>query len=253
MVDYLERALGRTEPDGEGPETGVGSGPVRRPPRRDRPARRPEPDWTAGAASGRAEEPDGALERTEPGDGGGAAQAESGDDAAARPESGNGAAEPGSGPEEALEKARRGAALSAAARGAGPPWPADGEPGQRQGSGPAEAAEGRSGRTVGIRSAAAYGGAGRTEGQEDGGDGPDRETADRPVDVLRMAGAEAGDLYARLIRSRSAAGYVRRETVAVTVPEPIGRGQGGSPPDARALDRQFQRDARRYDGGFALL
>ena len=42
------------------------------------------------------------------------------------------------------------------------------------------------------------------------------------------------------------------ETGAVRLVTELRRTGGGGPSDAAALSRAFQRDARRYDGGFSL-
>lgn len=59
----------------------------------------------------------------------------------------------------------------------------------------------------------------------------------------------AGRFYRALLRSGRAAGYRRAERgESIRV---VNRQTTGTPaPDAAALDRLFQRDARRYDGGF---
>ena len=61
----------------------------------------------------------------------------------------------------------------------------------------------------------------------------------------------AGTLYAQVRRTRAAAEYAaaRRETVTVPVPAAV---PAPAPLGAEGLDRLFQRDARRYDGGFTL-
>lgn len=61
----------------------------------------------------------------------------------------------------------------------------------------------------------------------------------------------AGTLYAQVRRTRAAAEYAaaRRETVTVPVPAAA---PAPAPLEAEGLDRLFQRDARRYDGGFTL-
>lgn len=61
----------------------------------------------------------------------------------------------------------------------------------------------------------------------------------------------AGTLYAQARRTRAAAEYAaaRRETVTVPVPAAA---PAPAPLGAEGLDRLFQRDARRYDGGFTL-
>lgn len=61
----------------------------------------------------------------------------------------------------------------------------------------------------------------------------------------------AGTLYAQVRRTRAAAEYAaaRRETVTVPVPAAA---PAPAPLGAEGLDRLFQRDARRYDGGFTL-
>ena len=106
---------------------------------------------------------------------------------------------------------------------------------------------------AGGRSAAGYGGTDRAEERAAGVDGGRDGGAAGMVDALRMGGAGAGALYAGLARSRAAAGYVRREMVAITVPETAERTAGGVQMGVQELDRQFQRDARRYDGGFDLF
>ena len=62
-----------------------------------------------------------------------------------------------------------------------------------------------------------------------------------------------GDLYAAVRRTRAAAeqaqGLRQAGPVVIREPVPVG-GQGAAPAE---LDRIFQRDARRYDGGFTLF
>ena len=73
-----------------------------------------------------------------------------------------------------------------------------------------------------------------------------------PSGVLEgAASGTAGTLYAQVRRTRAAAEYAaaRRETVTVPVPAAA---PAPAPLGAEGLDRLFQRDARRYDGGFTL-
>lgn len=73
-----------------------------------------------------------------------------------------------------------------------------------------------------------------------------------PSGVLEgAASGTAGTLYAQVRRTLAAAEYAaaRRETVTVPVPAAA---PAPAPLGAEGLDRLFQRDARRYDGGFTL-
>ncbi len=74
-----------------------------------------------------------------------------------------------------------------------------------------------------------------------------------PLGALEAAAGRgtAGTLYAQVRRTRAAAEYAaaRRETVTVPVPAAV---PAPAPLGAEGLDRLFQRDARRYDGGFTL-
>ena len=74
-----------------------------------------------------------------------------------------------------------------------------------------------------------------------------------PLGALEAAAGRgtAGTLYAQVRRTRAAAEYAtaRRETVTVPVPAAA---PAPAPLGAEGLDRLFQRDARRYDGGFTL-
>ena len=72
--------------------------------------------------------------------------------------------------------------------------------------------------------------------------------------LLRRGGGQGAEaLYAGLTRLRAAAGYAGgRETVSVSLPEQTGTVTVRTGLGAADLDRHFQRDARRYDGGFTL-
>lgn len=76
------------------------------------------------------------------------------------------------------------------------------------------------------------------------------EGVERPAGVSgRNGGAEW--LYERLRRSETQAGYGRTGAAyLLTAPEPHTPAGRGLTPEG--LDRLFQRDARRYDGGFTL-
>ena len=65
-------------------------------------------------------------------------------------------------------------------------------------------------------------------------------------------GGRGSGFYERVRRARSAAAAgtgARRAVVAVSAP---GESGGAAGTAAVELDRMFQRDARRYDGGFSL-
>lgn len=64
-------------------------------------------------------------------------------------------------------------------------------------------------------------------------------------------GKGAEGLYRKLLRTGQAAGYVRRDMGAAALSH-SGAEERGSPLGASELDLIFQRDARRYDGGFPL-
>lgn len=73
------------------------------------------------------------------------------------------------------------------------------------------------------------------------------------------AGAGTPQRYGRASPPRSAAGGGSAfgggdvsEAETAVVWETAGFSAGGAPPEARELSRVFQRDARRYDGGFSL-
>lgn len=70
--------------------------------------------------------------------------------------------------------------------------------------------------------------------------------------VLRTALAEP-ELYAAVRRTRAAAEQAQglRQAGPVVIREPVP--VGGQSPTPAELDRIFQRDARRYDGGFTLF
>ena len=74
------------------------------------------------------------------------------------------------------------------------------------------------------------------------------------ADLLRRGGGQGAEaLYAGLTRLRAAAGYAGgRETVSVSLPDQTGTVTVRTGLGAADLDRHFQRDARRYDGGFTL-
>lgn len=78
-----------------------------------------------------------------------------------------------------------------------------------------------------------------------------RGVPDAPDRVVAEKKPPEAALYESMTRTRQAAGY-RRERGAVWLPlekaAPLAGGVQGV--DATALDRVFQRDARRYDGGF---
>ena len=84
-----------------------------------------------------------------------------------------------------------------------------------------------------------------------GGQGPGSGAAGREEEALSAGQGRGALLFAQARRARAAAEYAagRRETVVVPAPATEERGGGL---DAHRLDRLFQRDARRYDGGFTL-
>ena len=82
--------------------------------------------------------------------------------------------------------------------------------------------------------------------------GRDREGVPEGLVAVREGRGDAGWLYRRLRAGEAAAGYRPRGGETVTVVERSGGPAGGglSPEE---LDRVLERDARRYDGGFALF
>ena len=75
---------------------------------------------------------------------------------------------------------------------------------------------------------------------------------DSGATVLESALAEP-ELYAAVRRTRAAAEQAQglRQAGPVVIREPVAVGEQGTTP--AELDRIFQRDARRYDGGFTLF
>ena len=82
--------------------------------------------------------------------------------------------------------------------------------------------------------------------------GREREWVPEGLVAGREGRGDAGWLYRRLRAGEAAAGYRPRGGETVTVVERSGGPAGGglSPEE---LDRVLERDARRYDGGFALF
>lgn len=82
--------------------------------------------------------------------------------------------------------------------------------------------------------------------------GREREWVPEGLVAVREGRGDAGWLYRRLRAGEAAAGYRPRGGETVTVVERSGGPAGGglSPEE---LDRVLERDARRYDGGFALF
>lgn len=81
-----------------------------------------------------------------------------------------------------------------------------------------------------------------------------RAEASRPSSGNRSDGSRLdGDLYAAVRRTRAAAEQTQglRQAGPVVIREPVAVGRQGATP--AELDRIFQRDARRYDGGFTLF
>lgn len=79
------------------------------------------------------------------------------------------------------------------------------------------------------------------------------ETAQEDMERLTAATGAGGELYAAVRRAGTAVEQARglRQTGPVVIREPVPvSGQGATPAE---LDRIFQRDARRYDGGFTLF
>lgn len=72
-----------------------------------------------------------------------------------------------------------------------------------------------------------------------------------PAPAVPGIGTGAEGLYRKLLRTGRAAGYVRRDMGAAALSHP-GAEERGPAPGAAELDLIFQRDARRYDGGFPL-
>lgn len=73
------------------------------------------------------------------------------------------------------------------------------------------------------------------------------------MERLTAATGAGGELYAAVRRAGTAVEQARglRQTGPVVIREPVPvSGQGATPAE---LDRIFQRDARRYDGGFTLF
>jgi hypothetical protein len=72
------------------------------------------------------------------------------------------------------------------------------------------------------------------------------------VRVSHAEQAEAAAFLTKLQTKRSIARYAQQQggRAAITLPETPQT--DGAPPDLLAIDRGFQRDARRYDGGFSL-
>lgn len=141
--------------------------------------------------------------------------------------------------------------------------------GQEPPEGLAFGSVGADGNTPGSAGAAGS----MTEEAEEAADGtvpvwPDAAVAGsirRPADSRERGGQAAvwgadqsgsvGALYEQLVRSRAAAAVSARGTASAEYGQ-LERAEGVSPSavlDAAELDRMFQRDARRYDGGFSLL
>ena len=109
--------------------------------------------------------------------------------------------------------------------------------------------EGREGRSAAAEQteAARRGAAGGAEPAAAGGGGQ----VWAPAPAVLGIGTGAEGLYRRLLRTGRAAGYVRRDMGAAALPHP-GAEERGPALGAAELDLIFQRDARRYDGGFPL-
>lgn len=73
------------------------------------------------------------------------------------------------------------------------------------------------------------------------------------MERLAAAPGTGGDLYTAVRRAGTAVEQVRglRQAGSVVIREPVL--MGGQSTTPAELDRIFQRDARRYDGGFTLF
>ena len=108
--------------------------------------------------------------------------------------------------------------------------------------------EGREGRSAAAEQteAARRGAAGRADLAAAGGGG----AVWAPAPEVQGTGTGAEELYRKLLRT-GRAGYVRRDMGAAALSHP-GAEERGPALGAAELDLIFQRDARRYDGGFPL-
>ena len=131
-------------------------------------------------------------------------------------------------------------------------------------SDPGEAVESRDGiRAYRWESSARLPGGGRALPGGPGAQSPGEGAPERPgtaggreaaAGILRRSGGRGAEaLYAGLARLRAAAAFAGvRERVAVSLPEQTGPAAVRAGLETADLDRRFQRDARRYDGGFTL-
>lgn len=126
-----------------------------------------------------------------------------------------------------------------------PPWISAAARGEET---PHTRPEGRGGRSTAAEQteAARRGAAGSAEPAAAGGG-----QAWAPAPAVPGIGTGAEGLYRKLLCTGRAAGYVRRDMGAAAFSHP-GAEERGPAPGAAELDLIFQRDARRYDGGFPL-
>lgn len=148
-----------------------------------------------------------------------------------------------------LEEHGTGGMRRAEGRGTGPAPEENTDGGRPAAFTPPEAAEGTAALETGTLTALAEG---RTRAWLETAEtaaSPGKAWPEGTAAVFRGIAPGGGGLYQRLRQARTAAEYRPNRTATALLPAETGHSSGQ---ELARLDRAFQRDARRYDGGFEL-